>query len=450
MSIETSSPADLQERLRRRERELAAVHRITSALHARTNLDDLQRQTLLAACETVGADAGSIMVFEPKVEALCFKYVINPSAEVVERLMQIQLKPGQGIAGQVFQLGQGRITEDVTTDRDHAAGVDQATRFQTRNMVTVPLRTTEGQSIGVMQVCNKLQGDFDEADLQVLEILSTHAASAIETARLHEQARLAVIVNLIGDISHDVKNLVTPVVTGTQTLEFMIQGMFDETDRLLAADGARSAAELAEAMKSALEPVRDFYPEAVEMTYEGAQAVQERVREIADAIKGIVSQPHFELVSINEVAEAVAKPLRVLAEKGEIQLDLSELGSTRPVELDRKRMYNALYNLINNAIPETPAGGKISVSARELSQDGQDLLEISVQDTGKGIPEHVRARLFTDQAVSTKVGGTGLGTRIVKNVVEAHRGTITVHSEPGRGTQFVIRIPTRQPAVEEE
>jgi signal transduction histidine kinase len=448
MSTETE-PAlpDLQERLRRRERELAAVYRITSALHARTNLDDLQRQTLLAACDTVDAAAGSIMLYEPKEEALRFKYVINPSPEVVERLMQIALKPGQGISGQVFQTGRARITEDVTTDRDHAAGTDRDTGFKTRNLITVPLRTTDGQVIGVMQVCNKQNGDFDEADLQVLEILSTHAASAIETARLHEQARLAVIVNLIGDISHDVKNLVTPVVTGTQTLEMMMQGMFQDMDQVL--EGSGSAPEVAEGVRDATSTVRGFFPEAMEMTYEGAQAVQERVREIADAIKGIVSQPHFELVRINEVVEAVAKPLRVLTDRGEICLDLSELGDTRPVELDRKRMYNALYNLINNAIPETPPGGKISVSAREVCEDAAEFLEISVQDTGRGMPEHVRARLFSDQAVSTKVGGTGLGTRIVKNVIDAHRGTITVHSEAGRGTQFLIRIPVRQPATDE-
>src|SRR5207244_1814303 len=113
--------------------------------------------------------------------------------------------------------------------------------------------------------------------------------------------------------------------------------------------------ELSEGVREATSGVREFYPEAMEMTYEGAQAVQERVREIADAIKGIVSQPHYEMVRIREVAEAVVKPLRVIAERSGVELDLSELGDPPPAEIDRKRMYNALYNLVNNAIPETPA-----------------------------------------------------------------------------------------------
>ena len=66
-----------------------------------------------------------------------------------------------------------------------------------------------------------------------------------------------------------------------------------------------------------------------------------------------------------------------------------------------------------------------------------------MEDTGKGIPEHIRKRLFTDEAVSTKPGGTGLGTRIVAGVVRRHNGTITVRSEEGRGSTFSIRLPLR-------
>jgi signal transduction histidine kinase len=442
------SAEELHERLRRREREIAAVHRITSALHARTSLDDLERQALHTAIDTVDACAGSIMLHDPKRDVLLFKYVVNPSPEVVERLLQIELQVGQGISGSVFQSGKGRITEDPSADRNWASGVDQATKFQTRNMVTVPLRTTDGQPIGVMQICNRRQGNFDEADLQVLEILSIHAASAIETARLYEQARLAVVVNLIGDISHDVKNLLTPIMGGTQTLEIIIRSLLKKLDS--ARRDASSVPEVFEDIGTDLEDLRTFYPEAVEMTYDGAQAVQERVREIADAIKGIVSEPHFELASINEVVESVAKPLSMLAVKDGVTVDLSELGDTAPAEIDRKRMYNALYNLINNAIPETPPGGRIWIRARPVQADNCEWLEISVQDTGRGMPEHVRAAMFTDNAVSTKVGGTGLGTRIVKNVVDAHHGTIVVHSEQGKGTEFIMRIPFQQPSPDEE
>jgi signal transduction histidine kinase len=119
-----------------------------------------------------------------------------------------------------------------------------------------------------------------------------------------------------------------------------------------------------------------------------------------------------------------------------------------PADLDRKRIYNALYNLISNALPETPRGGRVWVRTVAVAAGGggdPDALEIVIGDTGRGMPEHIKRRLFTDQVQSTKVGGTGLGTRIVKNVVDAHGGTITVESEEGRGTTFTIRLPLRQP-----
>ncbi len=113
------------------------------------------------------------------------------------------------------------------------------------------------------------------------------------------------------------------------------------------------------------------------------------------------------------------------------------------VEFDRKQIYNALYNLVNNAIPETPEGGIITLLTRALSaRDGNFLVEVS--DTGRGMPENVREKLFTDEAISTKPGGTGLGTRIVADIVRRHHGHIAVKSEIGVGTTFTVLLPLRQ------
>ena len=83
----------------------------------------------------------------------------------------------------------------------------------------------------------------------------------------------------------------------------------------------------------------------------------------------------------------------------------------------------------------------MTLRTRGPEADGQLLVE--VEDTGKGIPERVRERLFTDEAISTKPGGTGLGTRIVAGVVRRHNGTITVQSAEGQGSTFSIRLPLR-------
>jgi signal transduction histidine kinase len=433
----------LREQLRRRERDLRAVRRVTEALHARTNLDEIQREALHVAIETVDASGGTIYLHDPKRNVLIFKWVVA-EAEVRQKLLGMEMPDDRGIAGEVFHSGQGRVTLKVSEDSRHNTEVDARTHYRTESIVTVPLKSMGGRSVGVMQVVNRRSGHFDDEDREVLEILATQAASAIETAQLFEEARRASVINLIGDISHDVKNMLTPVVTGTQTLEMMMDSMYADLDGAIPQLGP----EQREAVCWAVDGVRDFYKEAMGMVYEGAEDAQERVREIADAIKGIITEPHFELTDLRERAEAVAKVLKLVAERKGVAIDLSGIEDVGPVELDRKGMYNALYNLINNAIPETPEGGLIMVRARPIELASGPGVEVQVADTGKGMPEHVRERMFSDNAVSTKPGGTGLGTRIVKNVVDAHHGAIRVDSEPGNGTTFTIRMPMRQPKAE--
>ena len=70
---------------------------------------------------------------------------------------------------------------------------------------------------------------------------------------------------------------------------------------------------------------------------------------------------------------------------------------------------------------------------------------LSVEDTGRGMPPEVRESLFTPRAISRKAGGTGLGTKIVKDVIDVHGGRITVDSEEGVGTTVHIRLPIKPP-----
>jgi signal transduction histidine kinase len=78
----------------------------------------------------------------------------------------------------------------------------------------------------------------------------------------------------------------------------------------------------------------------------------------------------------------------------------------------------------------------------KLKADGKAVL-VEVADSGRGMPPEVRDSLFTARAISRKPGGTGLGTKIIKDVVRAHNGAISVQSEEGKGTIFFIELPMR-------
>lgn len=110
---------------------------------------------------------------------------------------------------------------------------------------------------------------------------------------------------------------------------------------------------------------------------------------------------------------------------------------------DRDRLARAVRNLVDNAIKFTPEGGQIVVSARKASE----CITIEVTDTGDGIPSGEIPRLFerfyrADKA-RRREGGTGIGLPIVMSIVEAHGGSVEVHSEEGSGSRFRIKLPIR-------
>jgi signal transduction histidine kinase len=175
----------------------------------------------------------------------------------------------------------------------------------------------------------------------------------------------------------------------------------------------------------------------------GARRIQDRVREIADSVKGLSSPPQFSQCRVADVVADVFETLRLLADQQGVVLRTEQLDTLPPIMADETRLFNALYNLVNNAIPEVPRGGSVTVRGRTDS-DAKSVT-LSVADTGRGIPPEVLESLFTYRATSHKHGGSGLGTKIVKDVVDAHGGRLTVESKVDAGTTFSLTLPIEGP-----
>jgi len=185
--------------------------------------------------------------------------------------------------------------------------------------------------------------------------------------------------------------------------------------------------------------------EVVGMVQNSSRRIQDRMKQIADCVKGLSSPPEFASCQIGNVVNEVTDTLRWWSDQKGVSIHTSGVGRMPDIVADERRLFNALYNLINNAIFEVPPGGTITVSAKE-EPIGVGL-HVTVEDTGKGMPSEIRDTLFTPVAKSSKRGGTGLGTKIVKDVVDAHHGKITVESELGVGTSFHIYLPLRPPGT---
>jgi PAS domain S-box-containing protein len=244
------------------------------------------------------------------------------------------------------------------------------------------------------------------------------------TAELLEETKLAGVTMMLGDIAHDIKNMLMPVLNGAKLLDDDLQELF---------------ATLPDVTSKQVTASRKFSRDAIEMIVKNARRIQGRMREIADTVKGISSPLRFAPCQVSEVVEGVFGILRFYATEMEVSLQTQGLDALPPIQADENRLFNALYNLVNNAIPETPVGGSVTIGGSVELDENTAVL--TVADTGGGMSQEIRDKLFTKEGISGKAGGTGLGTKIVKDAVDAHAGTITVQSEKGKGTIFTIRLP---------
>jgi len=418
MTNDTQTRDDTEGQLALARRQLEAVQRISTALYSVTDTDTLLRQALDVALEVVGADAGSILLYNADKNMLVFRHAVGPVAATLLGT-GLDLSLGKGIAGDVFRTGLGRLTPDVERDADHIGTVDARTGYQTRSLMTVPLNTRQGLPLGVIQFVNKRAGEFDAGDMAVAEIVGSLVALSLQNALLAREANLAAVARSVGEISHDIGNMLTHVLPYVETLEGCI-------------------ADVRAGKPDALDLLESFYAEVRENVAEGVSRVTARTREIASALKGEVAPLDFKPGRPFDTAQRVAQSLVAAAQRAGIALGV-EGDSALEAVFDSHRLYNALYNLVNNALPETPDGGAITLAVAADPDPG--FYCISVADTGRGMPEEVQKKLFTDAAFSTKPGGTGLGTRIVRRIVEQHGGTPSVASAPGRGTTFTLRLP---------
>jgi two-component system phosphate regulon sensor histidine kinase PhoR len=156
-----------------------------------------------------------------------------------------------------------------------------------------------------------------------------------------------------------------------------------------------------------------------------------------------------EPLHIGSVIERTIAMIKPLADKKQHRL-IAQVDADLPlITGDQERLVQVLANLLDNSIKYTPEGGQITLSARRLpaTRTGPgDGVELMVSDTGIGIPEADRPRVFerfyrVDKARSRELGGTGLGLAIVKHIVEGHGGQIHVEANVPSGSRFVVRLP---------
>ncbi len=191
-----------------------------------------------------------------------------------------------------------------------------------------------------------------------------------------------------------------------------------------------------------LDPARTH--RAVETIERNARAQSQLVADLLDISRVVTGKLQLDVgpVSVQDVLQTATESIHHAVAAKHLSLSVTMTGEPAPVEGDAARLTQVILNLLSNAIKFTPAGGVIEIRLDRR----QDDVELTVRDTGQGIPPeelpHIFGRFHQAGPGKRSAGGLGLGLTIAQHIVQAHGGTIEARSEgEGRGATFIVRLP---------
>jgi K+-sensing histidine kinase KdpD len=390
----------IESRFSKLQRLIEASKIINSTL----DLERLLGLILDSATQSIEADRGTLYLVDDIKKELWSKVLLGTN------MGEIRLPIGKGLSGYVAETGETIIIPDTYADPRFNPDTDKRTGYRTRNMLCMPMKNKDGKIIGVFQLMNKKHDCFDADDVSFIDAFSAHASVAIENARLAQEMvaneRLSAVGKMASVIIHDIKNPMG-------TLRVYAQVMKKKS-------GNEEATKLADEM---IHQVDRF----VNMT-----------QEILDFTRGI-SASNFQELDFYEVMSSVLSFIEKDLEKNNVKL-IKNAEFKGIVNLDQDKMVRVFYNIASNARDAMPQGGSLTVTTEE--QNGY--VRIAFTDTGTGMPEEVKKRIFEPFMTYGKKHGTGLGMSIVKKVIDDHQGKIEIDSVMGKGTTICIYLPIKK------
>ncbi|MBI5561800.1 MAG: GAF domain-containing protein [Deltaproteobacteria bacterium] len=177
--------ASLFTRVDERVRQMRTLHEVGSLLISTLDQAVVRHRAMEAITKLMKAETGSLLLIDRKTDELYFEVALGDKGDI---LKEIRLKMGEGIAGWVAVNGKPVNIHDVTRDRRFQGRFDKKSKFQTRNMVCVPVEI-KGSRIGVLQAINKIGGVFEEEDVRLFQLFANQVAIALDNARLYEEIK---------------------------------------------------------------------------------------------------------------------------------------------------------------------------------------------------------------------------------------------------------------------
>jgi GAF domain-containing protein len=394
--------ARLYEEATCRHQELSAVYAVAEAVNHPGDLDQILQEGLKQALAVTGLEMGAIALRDKQDNRLALQCQQNMSPNLVAWLrQQLRIKSSERWPeGEDFQI------EEIPLQAPHVPALLQEESI--RLTADVPL-LAEGELVGILSVASRQAHPFTPEERSLLRAIGHQLGTAVANARLRQEAlaaeRLAAVGRVATSVAHDLRS---PLGGILRSAEFLARPELSPATRQ----------KLSKAVVSL------------------ARRLLNTTQEILDYVRGEALPLRRGPCRLDEFLDEVLAVLEVDFSDRGIEV-VRDCGYDGTVIMDPDRIAQVVYNIAANARDAMPNAGTFTVATRT---DGVKV-ELRFTDTGPGVPEEFRDRIFEPFFSLGKRAGAGLGLSIARRIVEEHGGRLWLESREGSGATFVVSLP---------
>ncbi|MBI4304580.1 MAG: GAF domain-containing protein [Chloroflexi bacterium] len=404
-----------REELEQRTKELSSllsVSEVLTSLPDLSNLDTALGSALDKTLDIMKADTGGILLLDDEGQKLRYKVHRGLSDKYAE---EVQMSLGEGIAGRVAQTGEPILVEDISAD--HRAAYSSLIAGEgLRGFASVPLRS-KSKVLGVLNVASRDAQKFSPQDVRLLEGIARQIATAIENARLHQEVQRKDEVR--GELLREILTI------QEEERRRIARELHDETSQVLASLSAN------------LEAASGMLPADSERVKARLKEAQNLSISVLDEVHRLIYELRPSLLDDLGLVTAVRWLLENNLQAVGVKVGFKTVGRTKrlPPQLEAT-LFRVIQEAVNNIARHARAE-----NAEVILQFKRGAICIQIKDDGQGFD--VR------EAISSKDRPRGFGLLGMKERVELANGALSIHSQPGSGTEIDIEIPLSKEVLHE-
>lgn len=414
--------------VQRRLAELTLLQRVVGAIAQRLEVNAILAELTEQLHTILGFPA--VQVYQRQERDVVLVKSSGPKP-VIDRL-----PIDRGIVGRVARTGMAALVPDVRLDEDYVKSL-----VGTRAELAVPI-TLGAEVMGVINIETSDPTQVDAGALELLGLVADQVSIALQNASLYEQVR------------GNVDTLEARVKERTAQLEKVVEQAWN-AERAK----AQFVADVSHELRTPLTNIglyldlleigaEDRYPEYMATLRRETDRLANLIEQML-AISSLDTnrvELNLQKTDVNSLLQVlVGDRSRMITKKG-LNLEVDTADGLPEAYADPQHLMQVMTNLLSNAVNYTPAGGRIRLETKSQVWNEQRWVTFSVSDTGPGIPDNEKERIFDRffrglVARAAGTPGTGLGLSISKEIIDRHKGRLMFISQPGRGTTFGVWLP---------